>query len=81
MRISDWSSDVCSSDLFPSHDSPVMVFPMKMNNNTYSSFYNALPNSSVKTFWKNLKPLHDYFEAQKKLPEYNINEQGLYELL
>ena len=20
MRISDWSSDVCSSDLFPSHD-------------------------------------------------------------
>ena len=22
MRISDWSSDVCSSDLFPSHDSP-----------------------------------------------------------
>lgn len=60
---------------------PVMVFPMKMNNNTYSSFYNALPNSSVKTFWKNLKPLHDYFEAQKKLPEYNINEQGLYELL
>ena len=22
MRISDWSSDVCSSDLFPSHDTP-----------------------------------------------------------
>ena len=25
MRISDWSSDVCSSDLFPSHDRGVMI--------------------------------------------------------
>ena len=24
MRISDWSSDVCSSDLFPSHDTPII---------------------------------------------------------
>ena len=24
MRISDWSSDVCSSDLFPSHDTTLL---------------------------------------------------------
>ena len=32
MRISDWSSDVCSSDLFPSHDTsyyPDFVFEAK----------------------------------------------------
>ena len=25
MRISDWSSDVCSSDLFPSHDKVALL--------------------------------------------------------
>ena len=30
MRISDWSSDVCSSDLFPSHDSGGKVDGMQI---------------------------------------------------
>src|SRR3546814_11671595 len=34
MRISDWSSDVCSSDLFPHHptEGPAMKDSMKQNN-------------------------------------------------
>src|SRR3546814_2368924 len=36
MRISDWSSDVCSSDLWWAHDSSVGSFPIKYSTSGYS---------------------------------------------
>ena len=46
MRISDWSSDVCSSDLFPSHDTEQ---PYLWNNSLYltSGTYSVTLTSSL----------------------------------
>ncbi len=59
---------------------PVMIFPMRMNTTVYEKFVTALPQSQVKLLWNSIRPLHDYFETHKNLPEYEVGESGYYKL-
>src|SRR3546814_12856042 len=45
MRISDWSSDVCSSDLIP-----VLVIFLLVIGGMYAGFYNPTPAAAVGAF-------------------------------
>src|SRR3546814_11934656 len=51
MRISDWSSDVCSSDLGPSHKHPMIAMPkglgMMIKNPKYTWPFPTAPEAST----------------------------------
>src|SRR3546814_10401522 len=75
MRISDWSSDVCSSDLLDSWISGRKAFQSQTRQN--------LPRFEVEDGRLNLNPLGDwtkrdleaYFE-EHKLPRHPLEEEG-----
>ena len=81
MRISDWSSDVCSSDLFPSHDTisipngytPVEI-PTDMN--VIPTYYGAPTKVTIPRLW--FYPITQYWLELKPMQgvafatEYNI---------
>jgi murein L,D-transpeptidase YafK len=52
----------------------VHIFPFEFNNNSLDN-YAENPNFN---FWKSLKPSHDYFEKNKKIPFIEIDEKGKY---
>ena len=63
MRISDWSSDVCSSDLFPSHDSTVERWPFHTEPPDHYVLLSHLLDLSVSQL-STLMPLHYKHDIQ-----------------
>lgn len=58
---------------------PVHIFPAKMNDSGMK-FLSENYNSSLNSFWKNLKPAYDFFEKNYFLPEISVKEIGQYYL-
>ncbi len=58
---------------------PVHIFPSKMDKINYSELVNTYQNEQELTlFWSWLKPVFDYFEKNKQLPNIKIDESGKY---
>lgn len=58
---------------------PVHIFPTKMNDSGMK-FLEQNYTSDLNNFWKNLKPMFDYFEEKNELPVVEIDLKGKYVL-
>ena len=60
---------------------PVHIFPTKLNDvNMKNLESNYRSNTALLNFWKNLKPVYDYFQKYKVLPQVNIDDAGKYQI-
>ncbi len=60
---------------------PVHIFPFKMDDASILFFQNLmLFDFSLWSFWFQLKPMFDYFEKNKIIPDYEILKDGSYEV-
>jgi murein L,D-transpeptidase YafK len=57
---------------------PIHIFPAKLTDENMTSLKTSYANSPHLKFWDNLKPVYQYFEKTKMLPEIKINKQGEY---
>lgn len=57
---------------------PVHIFPCKMNDTNISELLNIYPQHQL--FWNSLKPVYEYFETRKKIPQVKIDASGYYEI-
>ena len=55
---------------------PVHIFPTKMNDK--GMLFLSELNTDLLDFWKNLKPGHDYFENNKRVPKISTDKSGNY---
>lgn len=55
---------------------PVHIFPFRMNTNNIRQFADYYPEHV--DFWKNLKPIYDYFEENRVMPEITVTSSGKY---
>lgn len=56
---------------------PVHIFPARMDDPDFQAGLQDLPHSS---FWSELLPLYQYFEQQRQVPNFTIDETGAYHL-
>lgn len=58
---------------------PVHIFPAKLNDkNTEILFSKYSKNTGLIQFWKELKPIFDFFEKEHSIPEVQITPKGNY---
>ncbi len=56
---------------------PVHIFPARMDD---PNFLASLQHSPHSSFWSELLPLYQYFEQQRQVPNFTIDETGAYQL-
>jgi murein L,D-transpeptidase YafK len=58
---------------------PIHIFPARLTDENMTNLKTSYANSPrLIKFWDNLKPVYQYFEKNKVLPEVKINKQGEY---
>jgi len=60
---------------------PIYIFPVKMQQFKYRELKKSYSdNYDLISFWENLKPIYDYFESNKQLPEIWVDWDGKYQI-
>lgn len=58
---------------------PVQIFPTRMEGEAYENLINQYgEDGELIVFWRNLEEGYLYFETNKELPRYTVNNHGLY---
>jgi murein L,D-transpeptidase YafK len=58
---------------------PVHIFPSKLDVGKMKYLENKYKSNLI-DYWKNLKPVYDYFEKYKVLPQIFIDDSGKYRI-
>ena len=58
---------------------PVHIFPMKLTENNITRLKNSYSDkNNLQKLWRNLKEGYDYFEKNKRIPEFEVLDTGYY---
>lgn len=59
----------------------IHIFPSKMTPPIMKYLLNQPYPEAIKKHWQSIEPAYNYFNVNKKIPYYKINDEGYYEIL
>lgn len=57
---------------------PIHIFPQRMEYDNFKRLTQSFRNKELHKFWGNIRTAYVYFNLKHKLPNYKINEKGIY---